>query len=191
MKRVFIIHGWTGKPNQHWLPWLTEELERRGFEIHQPEMPETNNPKKDAWISYLKENVGTANKDTFFVGHSIGCLAIFRYLEKYKEDIGGAVLVAPWTTLNPTSFAVPEDKMVVDEWTDTPFKWALLKELCPYFSALFSKNDPDVPFGENKPVFEKKLGAKIITFEDKGHFTASEGVTTLPEALEELLIMAE
>jgi len=185
MKRVFIIHGWTGKPNEHWLPWLGGELKKKGFEVHLPAMPETDTPKVDLWISYLREQVGVADKDTYFVGHSIGCLAILRYLEKYNETIGGAVLVAPWITLSPSSVSTPEDKAVADEWT-VPFNWAQLKKLCPHFTALFSEDDPDVPFNENKPVFEKKLGAKIIVFKDRGHFLASKGVTTLPSVLEEI-----
>lgn len=112
-KRVFIIHGGTGKPNQHWMPWLAKELAQSGFEVFQPEMPDTDEPKMADWVSYLKEQVGTADEVTFFVGHSIGCLAMLRYLEKYHEKIGGAVLVAPWITLNPESFSAPEDKKVV------------------------------------------------------------------------------
>ena len=190
MKRAFIIHGWTGKPNEHWTPSLAEGLKEQGFEVHQPEMPETNAPRMEAWVSYLKQQVGSADKDTYFVGHSIGCLAILRYLETYKEMIGGAVLVAPWITLTPSSFSAPEDAAVVREWTTKPFDWALLKTLCPHFVALFSEDDPDVPFNENKPVFEKELGAKIIVFKDKGHFTASAGATDLPEILDEIEAMA-
>jgi predicted alpha/beta hydrolase family esterase len=191
MKRVFIIHGWTGKPNEHWLPWLASELKKKGFEVYLPEMPETDNPKMELWIPYLKKQVGTADEDTYFVGHSIGCLAILRYLEKYNEKIGGAVLVAPWITLNPESFAAPEDKEVVDLWIDGGFDWKKLKDLCPNFMALFSEDDPDVPFADNKPIFEKELGTKIIVEEGKGHFTAEKGVTELPVVLEELLKMAK
>jgi len=56
---------------------------------------------------------------------------------------------------------------------------------------LFSEDDPDVPFADNKPIFEKELGAKIIVEEGKGHFTAEKGVTELPVVLEELLKMAK
>ncbi|HZZ99551.1 MAG TPA: alpha/beta fold hydrolase, partial [Candidatus Paceibacterota bacterium] len=108
-KRIFIIHGWTGNPNEHWMPWLDTKLKENGFEVFQPEMPETDHPKMDAWISTLKKEIGAADSNTYLVGHSIGCLAILRYLEKYGEKIGGAVLVAPWTSLYPESFSVPED----------------------------------------------------------------------------------
>ena len=60
--------------------------------------------------------------------------------------------------------------------------------LCPNFVALFSKDDPDVPFDDNKPIFEKELGAKLLRT-TKGHFTSEKGVNELPEVLEELLRM--
>lgn len=188
MKRVFIIHGWTGKPNQHWTSWLAAHLESKGFSVFQPEMPESDHPRMEAWVSHLKEEVGISDQETYFVGHSIGCATILRYLEKYNEKIGGAVLVAPWITLNPESFAAPEDKEVVDEWTEGGFNWAKLKTLCPHFISLLSKDDPDVPFEENKPVFEN-LGVLIVA-ENKGHFTEGEGVTDLPQALEAILKLA-
>ena len=30
MKKVFIIHGWEGYPEEGWFPWLKKELESRG-----------------------------------------------------------------------------------------------------------------------------------------------------------------
>src|SRR3989344_6555867 len=189
-KRVFIIHGWTGKPKEHCLPWLAHELEQKGMEVHLPEMPETDDPKMDSWITYLKQGVGTADEDTYFVGHSIGCLAILRYLERYDEKIGGAVLVAPWIALNPESFADPEDKVVVDEWTNKKCDWEKLKGFCSNFVAIFSEDDPDVPFAQNKLIFEQELGAKIVVEKNKGHFTMDDGVTELPSALDAILKMS-
>ena len=191
MKRAFIIHGWTGRPNEHWLPWLGDKLKEKGFEVYLPNMPDTDNPKMDQWVSYLKQEVGTADPDTYFVGHSIGCSAVLRYLERYDEQVGGAILIAPWITLNPESFAAPEDKQVVDAWSNPPLNFENIKNHCSNFVALFSKDDPDVPYEENEPVFRNKLNAKIITEDNKGHFTASSGVTQLPVALKELLRIAK
>ena len=36
MKRVFIIHGWGGYPEEGWLPWLKKELEKNGFKVFVP-----------------------------------------------------------------------------------------------------------------------------------------------------------
>lgn len=31
MKRVFIVHGWGGRPDESWFPWIQRELESKGF----------------------------------------------------------------------------------------------------------------------------------------------------------------
>jgi predicted alpha/beta hydrolase family esterase len=54
--------------------------------------------------------------------------------------------------------------------------------------AIFSDNDPFV-LPENQESWEEKVGAKIIVENDKGHFSGSDGVDSLPSALEALLKM--
>ena len=93
-KRVFIIHGWEGNPDIHWFPWLRKELKHRGYEVIVPRMPNVMNPEFKSWISYLKEIVTSPDGNTFFVGHSLGCIAVLRFIETLKEEVGGAVLVA-------------------------------------------------------------------------------------------------
>ena len=44
-KRVFVIHGWGGYPEEGWKPWLKKELEKRGFTVFVPAMPDTEHPK--------------------------------------------------------------------------------------------------------------------------------------------------
>ena len=96
MKRVFIVHGWGGRPDEAWFPWIKKELEDKGYKVFIPAMPETDEPKMELWIPFLSQLVGKPDLNTFFVGHSIGCQAIIRYLETLPEGvkIGGAVFVA-------------------------------------------------------------------------------------------------
>src|SRR3989338_4266359 len=96
MKRVFIIHGWGGFPEEGWFPWLKRELEAKGFEVHVPQLPDAGKPRIFNWVPKLAEVVGTPDENTYLVGHSMGCQTIVRYLEKLPENvkIGGAVFVA-------------------------------------------------------------------------------------------------
>ena len=41
MKRLFVIHGWDGHPDEVWFPWLMTELENNGFQVSLLQMPET------------------------------------------------------------------------------------------------------------------------------------------------------
>ena len=51
-KRVIIIHGWESGPTEHWFPWLKSELEKNGFEVLTPQMPNTFFPRQAEWVSY-------------------------------------------------------------------------------------------------------------------------------------------
>src|SRR3989338_8126447 len=108
-KKVFLIHGWDGRPDNHWFPWLALEPKARGVEVNAPQMPHTGEPRVLEWIGFLKEYVGIPDKDTYFVGHSLGCIAIARYLADISDTpsafgispskdgekkVGGCVFVA-------------------------------------------------------------------------------------------------
>src|SRR3989338_169649 len=96
MKRVFIVHGWGGHPEEGWFPWLKKELEAKGFKVFVPQLPDAENPRIQKWVPKLAETVGVPDEETYFVGHSMGCQTIARYLESLPAEIkiGGAIFVA-------------------------------------------------------------------------------------------------
>lgn len=57
-KRVFIIHGWDGYPEEAWFPWLKSQLEQAGFTVEVPAMPQPDEPTIEAWVPKLAEVVG-------------------------------------------------------------------------------------------------------------------------------------
>lgn len=185
-KRVFIIHGWDGYPEEGWFPWLKQELEKKDFSVTVPAMPDAAEPNIEAWTSHLSHIVGNADENTFFVGHSIGCQAILRYMESLPADtkVGGAVFVAGWFTL--TNVDSPEEKEIAKPWLEMPIDFGKIKQHTEKFIAIFSDNDPYVPL-DNKDVLVNNLEAKIIVEHDKNHFSGSTGTTELPSALESLL----
>ena len=50
MKRVFIIHGWGGYPEEGWFPWLKDTLKKRKFSVEVPAMPDRDFPKIETFI---------------------------------------------------------------------------------------------------------------------------------------------
>ena len=183
MKRVFIIHGWGGHSKEGWLAWLGKELASQGFEVHVPDMPDTNYPRIEAWIAKLAELVGKADQDTYFVGHSIGCQAILRYMASSDSSSGGIVLVAPWVRLPNI---IEEEKEIAKPWLETPIDFQQAKAHGGKIVAILSDTDEDAPV-EDAPIFEKELGAQTIVLHDRGHFTEGDGAWELPEALDALL----
>jgi uncharacterized protein len=189
MKRVFIIHGWGGFGGEGWQAWLKDELEKKDFEVIAPDMPDTENPKIEAWVSFLAELVGKCDKDSFFVGHSIGCQTILRYLESLpdKEKAGGAIFVAGWLNLK---LSEEEEEEVAAPWLESPINLEKVKAKTKKFFAVFSSNDPYVPV-EDEKIFKEKLGAETLILENKGHFTGEDGINELPIVLEKFLAMAK
>ena len=137
-KRVFLIHGWEGYPEEGWRPWLRTELEKRGFNVFVPAMPNTKRPKMNKWLNHLKKVVKNPNKDCYFVGHSLGCITILRYLETLKKNqkVGGAILVAGFTS----NLGYKE----LQSFFKTPINWKKIKAQCKKFIAIHSDNDPYV-----------------------------------------------
>ncbi len=189
MKRVFIIHCWQGTPEDFWYPWLKVQLEANGFEVNVPEMPYTDNPKIGPWVETLKNLVGTVDENTYFVGHSIGCQTIMRYLEILSEEtkIGGAVFVAGW--FNLPNLGTQEEKDIVEPWLTTPINTEKLKQILDKkLSVILSDNDPHVPLGDGE-LFKERLGARVVIEHDMGHYDEDK-ITELPSVLEELLNMS-
>lgn len=160
-KRIFIIHGWGGAANKEWFPWLKRELGNKDYNAVVPNMPNSEEPKIKEWVSYLAGLVGKPDKNLYFVGHSVGCQTILRYLETLKNrKVGGIVLVAPWLKL--TGLETKEEKEIARPWLETPIDFDKVKKTTDKIAAIFSDNDPFVPLEENKRLFEEKLNAKII-----------------------------
>lgn len=182
-KRVYIIHGWEGRPDINWFGWLKGELEQKDFIVEAPFMPDTNHPTAEKWIAHLNEIIKNPDADTFFVGHSLGVVAILRYLETLSIDqhIGGAVLVA--------GFPEPIGKPELLSFFSAPLDYARIKNTTKHFIAIHSDNDPYVPL-KNGEVLRDSLGAQLIIVPHAGHLNQENGFTELPIVLESVLKIA-
>lgn len=183
--RVIIVHGWDGYPEEGWFPWLKNELEKKGFDVLVPRMPDPAAPDIGKWVNHLSEVVGDPNNKTFFVGHSIGCQTILRYLETLPSHtrIGGAIHVAGWFTLTNMK---DDEVAIAQPWLTQSIDYAKIRLVCPLMAAIFSDNDKYVPL-ENAQFFEERLHSKIHIQKDRGHFSGCNDITELPLVLSELL----
>jgi len=186
MKKVIIVHRWDGTPESDWYPWLKRELESKGFEVIVPEMPETSEPSIENWVDHLRIVVGSVDEETYFVGHSIGCQTIMRYLSSLSDvKIGGIVFVAGWFNLD--NLEGEEVVAIAKPWIETPIDFAKVRNKTNKITVFLSDNEPYGFVDENASIFEDKLDAKVIIESEKGHFIEDDGITEVPEVLEELL----
>lgn len=184
MKRAFLIHGWEGYPEESWLPWIKEKLLEKGFDVIVPAMPDTANPTYQKWVPYLTEIVSNPSANDYFVGHSLGCITILRYIETLEDNqnVGGVVLVAGFGhDLDYKGY-----KGELSSFFKDPINWEKIKRHCPKFVAIHSDDDPWVPLEHNQ-LFQEKVGAKAIIEHKMKHFSGEDDVTQLPSALKSLL----
>ncbi len=191
MKRVVIVHGWGQTPNDAWYPWMKKELEERGFAVVVPELPITKDPRKELWVPALAEAIGTPDAETYFIGHSLGCPTIARYLETLPLGtlVGGVVYVAGFFR-RLTNMNDPQEQEVITAWLSTTPDFAKIRSVAPRSIAIFSDNDEWVPL-DNSTDFRDQLGSRIVIVKDGDHFNGGKGWFELPVARDALAELAE
>ena len=147
-------------------------------------MPGGIHPKLNDWIKTISNIVGTPNKETFFAGHSLGCISIVRYLAALPKDVkvGGCVFVAGFSS----NLGVQE----ISEFYSRPVDVKKATIHTANFVIIHSDNDEDVPMEKAKE-FQKQLNAKFILEHNKGHISEDDGIRELPSALNSILEMCK
>lgn len=176
---MIIVHGWGGSPEKNWLPWLADELKRAGHEVVVPTMPDTEAPAIEKWVPFLTEIVGAPDADTYFVGHSIGCQTIMRYVETINTKIGGALFVAGWFNLENLESG---EEDVAKPWIEMPIDHAKVRANMRKATLIISNNDDFGAFEENKKGFSDIVD-KTLVLHNVGHITGPKYPEILSEAL--------
>ena len=155
------------------------ELEKQNYKVVVPSMPNTDNPVIEKWVGHLAEVVGTPDKETYFIGHSIGCQTILRYLETINIPVGGAIFVAGWFNLE--NMETEEEEITAKPWIQNPIDLEKVKTVLPQSILIISDDDPYGAFEENKQRFSE-IVTKEIVLPNADHITDS----TCPEVFSEI-----
>lgn len=173
-KKVFIVHGYSASPADHWFPWLRSRLTEAGAHVEILTMPNPQDPKLDAWIRQVTASVREAHSQTYFVAHSLGCITVLHYLQRLQSapSIGGMVLVSGFAKRLP-------DLPMLDEFTRQALDYDKLIRSAARRVVVAAKDDSIVPFSFSKELAEQLQG-EFYEVERGGHFLASDGYTTHP-----------
>ncbi len=180
MKRAVIVHCWGGSADYAWYPWAQAELEKRGYQVTVPDMPDPDPPKLATWLQHLQSIIGTPDEELVLIGHSIGTVTIMRYLESLQDArVGTVILVAGFT--DQLGFAELEN------FFESRLDFDKIKTKSKNgFVVIQSDNDPFV--SEQYGVrLQQELGAKLIVKHNAGHmsggFDGEGACLELPEIL--------
>lgn len=180
---VYIIHGYQASPESHWFPWIKNALEQQGFKVTVLALPASDHPDIERWLDCLRTHITQPDQHTFFIGHSLGCITLLRYLEQQERPIGGMALVSGFA--EPLSF-LP----ALDAFTAAPLDVEKLIGLVPRRIVLAAQDDHIVPYPYSLRLAEK-LDAAWELFERGGHFMAQDGFTEFPALYDAIVSMRE
>lgn len=179
MKRAILIHGFGSTGLKGWRVPLKAALEQKGYQVFVPDMPNTNHPKQEEWVAKIQELIQNPDGEEILIGHSLGNIAILRYLETLSDGqkISKALLVAP--------FDNDLGNADIGTFYKTKMDWETYKKRCENYFCLFSDNDKYVSI-ENEKVFKENLNADTLLMHNMGHFSHEEGCNDLPILLEKI-----
>ncbi len=164
--------------NEHnWMGWIKKELEKQGWRVTCPVIPRVWQAPYSEWQRALNE--AGVDEGTVLVGLSQGAGAGVKYLIEEKKIVNKLILVAP---ARQASKDFPEGAEFFN-FIITPD----VKKQIKNGTTIFVSNDDWPGILEATKTYEKDLGAKVVHFENRGHFSFL--IKTFPELLEEILTL--
>jgi len=172
--RVVVIHGYGASPENHWFPWLSDELASAGVPVSVAQMPEEIPAAAGKWDEAVKSAVGNVDSETFLVGHSLGCITILRYLAGLPEPwaLGGLILVAGFAG---KLAAIPE----LDAFWENEVQLDGVVGNIRHRLVIHSDNDPTVPPAASAEL-ASRLNAQVHVVPGAKHFLDADGMVELP-----------
>lgn len=169
MKNALILHGAGNNHTGNWFPWLQKELEKCGYKVWVPDLPDSDVPNKQKWLSTVFSNKDWIfNDESVIIGHSAGATLILRILEQLPKGvkINKAILVAgPINMGTKSEFFVYKKSLLEDE-----IKWDKIKSACKHFYFVCSDNDRYQCGQDQSEIAQEYLGGEIIFKPGEDHF---------------------
>lgn len=184
-KRVYIIHGFQGRPNGGWRPWLMGELAKRGIYACALPMPDPEQPVREKWVEEIGRAVGAPNESVVLVGHSLGVLAILHYLQLLPSSAGQinrAFLCSGPAA--PIKQDVSDHPIrAIDNFFTPAFDAEKIRAHCELFTIIHGDNDTAVPVSHAERL-QELLGGELVLISNGGHLGGEDGVYEIDELLE-------
>lgn len=184
-KIVYLLHGWGGRPAGGFRLWLKDELEKLGYKVVIPTLPNTNEPNIEEQLSFLQDLIIEPGEDVIVVGHSLGGQLVLRYLEALPlgKKIFKAVLVAG--VVNEIMELDEKEAEIAKPWL-MPVNAEKVKNSVEQIIALFSDNDQFIPLASEK-IMREQFNAKTIIEHGMGHYSDDEGLFEAPSVLRAII----
>ncbi len=148
-QKALLIHGFEASGDSNWLPWMKTELEKQGFEVMVPTLPDSHHPDLKKWLVTLQPYFDTFGENDVLVGHSLGSKAALHLLETSKKKIGHVYLVASAIgLLEERDWEKFErewkgsDVKALQKFWEKPVDWKAVEKIVGNKNLILSDDDP-------------------------------------------------
>lgn len=177
--KIIFVHGYTASSRADWYPNIARELTKLGVDYVVPDLPGGDHPHAADWLDVIHKTVSETKKPLVFVGHSLGTRTVLLYLEKYKPKAEAVFLIAAFA--NRLENARRYDGDGYPDFFDHKIDIENIKPLVKKFVVMHSKDDP-LDYEQGVEI-SNQLGAKLITYKDRSHFSDPKNAPLVLEVL--------
>ena len=164
------IPGLRNSSTQHWQSIWENEMPNEFFRVNQKNW---ERPDCDTWIKKIELDLQQlSHKNLILIGHSIGCMAIIKWHERFQRQIKGALLVAPSDSESET---YPK---YITGFSPIP------KTVLPFPSIVVGSTNDHVTTLERTRIFSENWGSRLVMLEKAGHIEPKSGFGNWPQGLE-------
>lgn len=179
MKNAIILHRAGDTPNSFWIPSIKSFLEKNGYSVWAPQLPETEKPDLKKQLPFVLKD-GIFTKNTILIGHSAAGPFVLSILESIQTTIHKAIIVSGYifqSKKQPTLILRPK------------YDREKIKKHVQDLIFINSDNDPWGCNDEQGLKMWREFGGTLILRENEGHCgseTFNQPYTSFP-LLEKLL----
>jgi len=185
--KAIILHGTEGSPTENWFGWLKEELEKTGFEVWAPQLPNADKPSLKEWTDFVLKNCPfDIDEKTILAGHSSGGILVLTVLQELKKKARAGICVAAFKDNNFLKWEA------LTRLFDVDLNFEEIKKHVSLLTFIQSDDDPYVPM-EHAKFLASKTNGQLVIMHDCKHFNVGldPRFTKFPELLKIIKEKAE
>lgn len=176
MKTILILHGIGGYAGIHWQKWLHDRLQKDGYQVLMPELPDAAHPDRKNWLKTVQATlVGINLSQLIIVGHSLGVTTALDFVEQGNVPVGGLIAVAGFAS----DYGADLNSYFLSEKT---IDFKKVRKNLDWSIVIYGDDDPYVPQAALRYVADS-LDARPIVITSGGHLNAEAGYTEFPKLL--------
>ena len=179
MAKIFLFHGSSGSPTEHWFGWIRQELEKLGLQVIAPQFPLNERQSLANWQDTFDSYAKLVNRESILVGHSIGAVFALHILQQHP--VKAAFFVSGFLQ----DIGIPRYTPLIKTFIEEQLDWEKIRKNAPLRIAFFSEDDPYISLDHSKK-FIRQLQAQERFILHAGHFNAQSGYSTFPQLLAEI-----